>query len=145
MGGLKLLFNSLVDSAKSLSSVVLVTLIMWTVFAIIGITFFKGLFWNCSDTSGILHRHQCVGTWVADEDTGLILPRLWQNPHANFDNFPEAMFALFALSTTNDWVLIAHRAIDGVGLGLQPVAEHSPSRMLFFVVFIIMSNFFFMV
>lgn len=142
-GPRQLLVNSLVDSARSLSSVVLVTLILWTVFAIIGTTFFKGLFWHCSDSTGLVaHRMQCTGAWVGDD--GQLRTRLWQNPHANFDNFGEAMFALFALSTNNDWVLTAHRAIDGTGVDLQPAAEYAPVRMLFFVLFIVISNFFFM-
>ena len=144
MEGLKMLVSSLVDSALSLSAVLAVTLVIWTVFAIIGTTFFKGTFWSCSDRSGVVtHRPQCIGGWV-DEASGEMMPRLWQNPHANFDSFSESMFALFALSTTNDWIHIAHKAIDGIGVDLQPVAEFAPIRMLFFITFIIMSNFFFM-
>eukprot|EP01052_Picozoa_sp_SAG31_P039814 SAG31_NODE_5605_length_2426_cov_1.841856_1_plen_362_part_10 len=122
---------------------VLVTLILWTVFAIVGIQFFKGRFFSCNDKSGVVSfKKQCTGVFV--DESGALVKRLWENPHANFDDFFEAMFALFSLSTNNDWVLTAHRAIDGVAPDEQPVIEHSPAKMLYFVLFIVMSNFFFM-
>ena len=46
--GLKLLVVSLADSVMALSSVAAITFIVWTVFAIIGVTFFKGTLWFCN-------------------------------------------------------------------------------------------------
>ena len=58
----------------SLSNVIGVTLLMWLVFALVGMTYLKGRFWACSyrAMAGI---DECIGTYIGDG--GLIAEMKW--------------------------------------------------------------------
>ncbi len=66
-------------------------LVIYLVFAVVGMQLFSGKFWRCSDGSveGVEH---CVGNYTAD---GVPRPRHWRNANQNFDNFFVAMLTLF--------------------------------------------------
>ena len=86
-------------------------------------------------------RADCVGSIVAD---GALAQPAWANRPANFDNILQAMFLLYEMSTENDWVVKAYDGMDARGVDLQPKFESHTHWCLFFLLFIVISNFFFL-
>jgi Ca2+-binding EF-hand superfamily protein len=143
MHGLKVLIDSLFDSIATLGTIFTVTFIIFIVYALFGVSVFQGTFGRCDDNGDAVEGLQtCVGTWVAND--GTVRPRKWEVPHNNFDSVPAAMFTLFTVSTSNDWIITAQMAVDAVTTETlkQPVREHSPAKMFYFMCFIMMVNFF---
>jgi hypothetical protein len=56
----------------------------------------------------------------------------------NFDNFHEAFYTLFVISTLDSWVDIMYQAIDGTGDGKQPKYNNNKPASLYFVVYVIL-------
>ena len=139
--GLQQLVISLMNSLASLGNVLGVTLLVWLIFGIFGVSEFKGKFYRCSDV--VYGRIDCVGSFVGS--AGVVNCPTWTNANANFDNLLNAMFLLYEMSTENDWVVKAHHGMDAVGVDKQPVIEAQAHWSLYFLMFIVTSNFFFMV
>lgn len=137
--GLQLLVNSLLHSVGALANVLGVTMLMWLIFAILGVNLFKGTFDRCNfDVYG---RADCVGA-TPDED-GVLTARRWTKPAANFDGVGEAFYTLFEVNTMDGWIDVAYFGIDAVGVDIQPIEGYSKISVLFFIAFIVVSNFFF--
>jgi hypothetical protein len=140
--GLKVLIDSLLESIIALSAIFSVTLIIFVAYAILGVTAYKGRFHRCNDAVGVSGIDTCVGTFIQG---GELQNNMWVRPHNNFDNVANGMFTLFTVSTSNDWILTAHMAIDAPDyVGQQPTRENAPWRILYFMVFIVLINFFFL-
>jgi hypothetical protein len=110
-------------------------------FAIFGVTYFKGKFFYCDtqwldfeiDPSLIINRQDCLN--IGGE---------WRNKDAHFDNILNAMMTLFELATTEGWIQIMYSGIDAVDVDYQPQKNHSMGWALFFIVFIIFGSLFIM-
>ena len=140
--GLRVLIDSLLESVKALSATFTVTVIIFVAYAILGVTAFKGRFHRCTDAVGVSGIDTCVGTYVQG---GALQNNLWLRPHNNFDNVANGMFTLFTVSTSNDWIVTAHLAVDAPRFpGQQPIPENAPWRIVYFMVFIMLVNFFFL-
>lgn len=142
MTGLKVLIDSLLESIKALSATFIVTVILFLAYAILGVSTFKGRFHRCTDSVGVSGIDTCVGTYIKD---GSLQNNMWVRPHNNFDNVANGMFTLFTVSTSNDWIITAHLAIDAPEFpGQQPIRENAPWRIVYFMLFIVLVNFFFL-
>jgi Ca2+-binding EF-hand superfamily protein len=140
--GLKVLIDSLLDSIIALSTIFTVTMIVFLGYAILGVTAYKGRFHRCNDAVGVSGIDTCVGTFI---EGGELQNNMWVRPHNNFDNVANGMFTLFTVSTSNDWIVTAQMAIDApTYVGQQPIRENAPWRIAYFMVFIVLVNFFFL-
>ena len=140
--GLKILIDSLLDSVIALGTIFGTTLLVFLSYAILGVTVFKGRFHRCIDDVGVAGIDTCIGSFV---DGGAIQSKMWLRPHNNFDNVLHGMFTLFTVSTSNDWIITAQLAIDAPEfVGQQPIRENVPGRIVFFMLFIVIVNFFFL-
>ena len=89
--------NALIQAIPSIFNVMLVCLMFWLIFAIIGVSIFGGKFVKCVDetsgetlpTSVVSGRNECL----ALHDAGR--PYVWFNSRINFDTVPNAYLALF--------------------------------------------------
>ena len=144
MRGLKVLIDSLLDSIVALSTIFAVTMLFFLIYSVLGVTAFKGRFHRCTSATGVAGVDDCIGTFVSDEG-GIIQERRWIRPISNFDNVGNAMFTLFTVSTSNDWIITAQLAMDAPPyVGQQPIREYAPWRIVYFMVFIVLVNFFFL-
>ena len=66
----------------------------------------------------------------------------WVNQMTHFDNVAEALLCLFEMSTTEGWPTVMWNAMDAGEVGVQPYFEQSFSNVAFFVIFLIVGNFF---
>ena len=83
--------NALVQAIPSIFNVLLVCLVFWLVFSIMGVTLFSGRFRNCFDGYGnvanVTDRKSC--------EANRHLNYTWTNAVITFDNVPAAYLALF--------------------------------------------------
>lgn len=66
----------------------------------------------------------------------------WTNQMTHFDDVAEALLCLFEMSTTEGWPTVMWNTIDAGDVGRQPVFAQSFSNISYFVIFLIVGNFF---
>ncbi|XP_021482934.2 sodium channel protein type 11 subunit alpha [Meriones unguiculatus] len=138
--GMKVVVNALVSAIPAILNVLLVCLIFWLIFCILGVNFFSGKFGRCVNGTDInkyvnhteiSNRSQCEGSNY-----------LWKVPNVNFDNVGIAYLALLQVATYKGWLDIMNAAVDSTGKDEQPYFEANLYAYLYFVVFIIFGSFF---
>ena len=80
--------NALVQAIPSIFNVLLVCLVFWLVFSIMGVTLFSGRFRRCMD-----FNHDDIN--ATDRRSCEQMNHTWTNAVINFDNVPAAYLALF--------------------------------------------------
>lgn len=79
------------NAIPAICNVLVVCLVFWLIFSIMGVQFFAGKFWKCTDADGELLEVSVV----ANKTQCLQLNYTWSNPNINFDNFLKGYMALF--------------------------------------------------
>ena len=157
--------STLLQSIKGIANVALITVIVYLVFAILGVQLFAGKLYFCTDRS-ISSKEKCVGEFndtqivptivlsncqntsnISTNQTmmmsvGVVSDREWITYDFNFDNVYRAFLTLFNVATLNNWAEIMYTVIDSTGVGTGPQVSSSPALGLYFVIFIIMGSFF---
>uniref|UniRef100_A0A8C7EU31 Calcium voltage-gated channel subunit alpha1 H n=1 Tax=Neovison vison TaxID=452646 RepID=A0A8C7EU31_NEOVI len=92
-----------------------------------------GKFYYCegADTRNISTKAEC---WAAHYR--------WVRRKYNFDNLGQALMSLFVLSSKDGWVNIMYDGLDAVGIDQQPVPNHNPWMLLYFISFLLIVSFF---
>jgi len=86
--------NALIQAIPAIFNVMLVCLVFWLIFSIMGVNLFGGKFASCVDVDGRLVNATLVpNETVCHELTHLNIT--WTNPKINFDNVLLAYLALF--------------------------------------------------
>ena len=98
--GMKVVVNALIGALPSIFNVLLVCLIFWLIFAIIGVNFFMGRFYKCVDLeTGDKFSHEVIQNktvCLAEKDRGANVD--WLNSRVTFDNVGWAYLALLQVS-----------------------------------------------
>uniref|UniRef100_A0A8C8STV2 Sodium channel protein n=1 Tax=Pelusios castaneus TaxID=367368 RepID=A0A8C8STV2_9SAUR len=141
--GMKVVVNALISAIPSIMNVLLVCLIFWLVFSIMGVNLFAGKFGKCinltEENSGLSKDIKNKNNCVTYNNTQKLY---WINAKVNFDNVASGYLALLQVATFKGWTDIMYAAVDSRGEEVQPKREHTPYMYLFFVVFIIFGAFF---
>lgn len=133
--GLKIVVETLIASLAPIGNLVVVALVFFTIFGILGVQLFKGSFHFCSD------EHMKNGTAIMDKTQCIQNGSSWTNKKYNFDNLLQALFALFVFATKDGWVSLMYDGIDAVGIDKQPKKNHNPWAFLYFVSFLLIAGF----
>ncbi|KAH8854344.1 Muscle calcium channel subunit alpha-1 [Schistosoma japonicum] len=143
--GLKHVVQCMVIAIKSIGNIVLVTFLLEFMFAVIGVQLFKGKFYSCTDISKHVEE-DCKGQFIEYKDMSLENPilseREWKNADFNFDNVPNALLTLFAVSTFEGWPSLLYRSIDSNTEDHGPITNYRPIVAFFYITFIIVIPFF---
>ncbi|NXF78932.1 SCN5A protein, partial [Sclerurus mexicanus] len=141
--GMRVVVNALVGAIPSIMNVLLVCLIFWLIFSIMGVNLFAGKFGKCvnlTEEDSKLNNSIDNKTDCGDyNNTGKIF---WVNVKVNFDNVGSGYLALLQVATFKGWMDIMYAAVDSREKEDQPRMEHSLSMYLYFVNFIIFGSFF---
>uniref|UniRef100_G1P525 Sodium channel protein n=1 Tax=Myotis lucifugus TaxID=59463 RepID=G1P525_MYOLU len=139
--GMKVVVNALIGAIPAILNVLLVCLIFWLIFCILGVNLFSGKFGRCMNTTAnpallinytiIANRNQCISENFT-----------WDNLKVNFDNVGMAYLALLQVATFKGWTDIMHAAVDAREKEDQPAFETNIYMYLYFVFFIIFGSFF---
>uniref|UniRef100_A0ABM5GMU5 Sodium channel protein n=1 Tax=Pogona vitticeps TaxID=103695 RepID=A0ABM5GMU5_9SAUR len=142
--GMRVVVNALVGAIPSIMNVLLVCLIFWLIFSIMGVNLFAGKFGKCiNKTEGDEPLNYTVVNNMSDcqsmNDTGELY---WTKVRVNFDNVGAGYLALLQVATFKGWMEIMYAAVDSREREEQPVWEYNLYMYLYFVIFIIFGSFF---
>ncbi|NXQ38730.1 CAC1H protein, partial [Catharus fuscescens] len=131
--GLKLVVETLISSLRPIGNIVLICCAFFIIFGILGVQLFKGKFYYCDgpDVKNITTKADCTNAHYR-----------WVRRKYNFDNLGQALMSLFVLSSKDGWVNIMYDGLDAVGIDQQPVQNHNPWMLLYFISFLLIVSFF---
>ncbi|XP_043989281.1 sodium channel protein type 4 subunit alpha B-like [Gambusia affinis] len=139
--GMRVVVNALIGAIPSIMNVLLVCLIFWLIFSIMGVNLFAGKFGKCVNRTGFIHSVSVVNNksdCLAMNDTQFY----WTKVKVNFDNVGLGYLSLLQVATFKGWMEIMNAAVDSRGVEEQPSREINLYMYLYFVVFIIFGSFF---
>ncbi|XP_078795401.1 sodium channel, voltage-gated, type I-like, alpha isoform X2 [Oryzias latipes] len=138
--GMRVVVNALLGAIPSIFNVLLVCLIFWLIFSIMGVNLFAGKFYKCiNKTDGVeCDPENIPNKTFCTNETDLI----WKNLKINYDNVGMGYLALLQVATFKGWMDIMYAAVDSGEPDEQPVFERNIKMYLYFVVFIIFGSFF---
>ncbi|XP_039884123.1 sodium channel protein type 3 subunit alpha-like [Simochromis diagramma] len=141
--GIRVVVNSLMAAIPSIFNVLLVCLIFWLIFSIIGVNLFAGKFYHCVNTttnknflvSEVKNMTDCQ---QMENGSARVM-----NLKVNFDNVGMGYLALLQVATFKGWMDIMYAAVDSqTKPEEQPDYEVNLYMYCYFVVFIIFGAFF---
>uniref|UniRef100_A0A8B9TEG2 Sodium channel protein n=1 Tax=Anas platyrhynchos TaxID=8839 RepID=A0A8B9TEG2_ANAPL len=140
--GMRVVVNALVGAIPSIMNVLLVCLIFWLIFSIMGVNLFAGKYHYCfNETSEERFEIDIVNNKTDCE--ALMPPNSteirWKNVKINFDNVGAGYLALLQVATFKGWMDIMYAAVDS---RKQPKYEDNIYMYIYFVIFIIFGSFF---
>ena len=127
---MKIVVTALLDSLAAIFNVLIVIIIFWLVFAIIGVDLFAGKLHCCSNSS-FPSRSEC-------EKNGFN----WVNSRFNFDNIGEAMITLFVVISQESWPTRMNEGIDAKGIDMCPEKNFNPLASIYYITYLVLGNFF---
>uniref|UniRef100_G1PL56 Sodium channel protein n=1 Tax=Myotis lucifugus TaxID=59463 RepID=G1PL56_MYOLU len=141
--GMRVVVNALLGAIPSIMNVLLVCLIFWLIFSIMGVNLFAGKFYYCINTttserfdiSEVNNKSECDSLMY----TGQVR---WLNVKVNYDNVGLGYLSLLQVATFKGWMDIMYAAVDSREQGEQPQYEVNLYMYLYFVIFIIFGSFF---
>ncbi|XP_053203618.1 sodium channel protein para-like isoform X3 [Panonychus citri] len=139
--GMRVVVNALVQAIPAIFNVLLVCLIFWLIFAIMGVQLFAGKFSYCRDrnTEEKCDPNEIENKTICDQHNETLE---WYTPMVNFDHVLNGYLSLFQVATFKGWTIIMDHAIDSREVNQQPIYENSILMYLYFVFFIIFGSFF---
>ncbi|XP_056659855.1 sodium channel protein type 5 subunit alpha isoform X1 [Monodelphis domestica] len=142
--GMRVVVNALVGAIPSIMNVLLVCLIFWLIFSIMGVNLFAGKFGRCiNQTEGDLPLNYTFVNNKSECELYNITGELyWIKVKVNFDNVGAGYLALLQVATFKGWMDIMYAAVDSRGCEEQPQWEYNLYMYLYFVIFIIFGSFF---
>ncbi|XP_072238417.1 sodium channel, voltage gated, type VIII, alpha subunit b isoform X4 [Leuresthes tenuis] len=143
--GMRVVVNALVGAIPSIMNVLLVCLIFWLIFSIMGVNLFAGKYYYCFNETAEEYFHpdevnnktQCLAL-IQQNFTEV----RWKNVKINFDNVGAGYLALLQVATFKGWMDIMYAAIDSRRVEDQPLYEDNLYMYIYFVIFIIFGSFF---
>ncbi|XP_061464579.1 sodium channel protein type 3 subunit alpha-like isoform X2 [Rhineura floridana] len=142
--GMRVVVNALVGAIPSIMNVLLVCLIFWLIFSIMGVNLFAGKFYHCVNTTtgGMFNISEVDNKTQCEELINDNQPARWKNVKVNFDNVGAGYLALLQVATFKGWMDIMYAAVDSRHVEDQPYYEDNLYMYLYFVIFIIFGSFF---
>ncbi|KAM5265276.1 sodium channel protein type 9 subunit alpha isoform 3-T3 [Hipposideros larvatus] len=142
--GMRVVVNALIGAIPSIMNVLLVCLIFWLIFSIMGVNLFAGKFYECINTTNglrfpdtqVYNRSECFALMNVSQNVR------WKNLKVNFDNVGLGYLSLLQVATFKGWMDIMYAAVDSVNVDKQPKYEYSLYMYIYFVIFIIFGSFF---
>ncbi|XP_043978020.1 sodium channel, voltage gated, type VIII, alpha subunit b isoform X4 [Gambusia affinis] len=143
--GMRVVVNALVGAIPSIMNVLLVCLIFWLIFSIMGVNLFAGKYYYCFNETAeeyflpddVNNKTECFEL-INSNHTEV----RWKNVKINFDNVGAGYLALLQVATFKGWMDIMYAAIDSRKVEDQPIYEDNLYMYIYFVIFIIFGSFF---
>ncbi|XP_059198402.1 sodium channel, voltage-gated, type I-like, alpha [Centropristis striata] len=139
--GMRVVVNALLGAIPSIFNVLLVCLIFWLIFSIMGVNLFAGKYGRCVDN---LTDRQFLPSEVQNKsDCEKMVGARWKYYKISFDNVGLGYLALLQVATFKGWMDIMYAAVDSQKKeDQQPEYEINLIMYMYFVVFIIFGAFF---
>uniref|UniRef100_A0A3Q3LVF0 Sodium channel protein n=1 Tax=Labrus bergylta TaxID=56723 RepID=A0A3Q3LVF0_9LABR len=140
--GMRVVVNALLGAIPSIMNVLLVCLIFWLIFSIMGVNLFAGKYYYCVNTTTDMTFPTDIVNNKSDCLNFINDSARWKNVKINFDNVGAGYLALLQVATFKGWMDIMYAAVDSRNLEEQPKYEGNLYMYLYFVIFIIFGSFF---
>ncbi|XP_042163219.1 sodium channel protein type 4 subunit alpha B [Oncorhynchus tshawytscha] len=142
--GMRVVVNALVGAIPSIFNVLLVCLIFWLIFSIMGVNLFAGKYYYCFNTTSeerfsadvVNNKTECYQLMEGNDDVR------WMNAKVNYDNVAMGYLSLLQIATFKGWMDIMYGAVDSRFVEDQPIYEDNVYMYIYFVIFIIFGSFF---
>uniref|UniRef100_A0A3Q3J377 Sodium channel protein n=1 Tax=Monopterus albus TaxID=43700 RepID=A0A3Q3J377_MONAL len=142
--GMRVVVNALIGAIPSIFNVLLVCLIFWLIFSIMGVNLFAGKFYSCINTTTeerfpvteVNNKSDCLAMIEATQEAR------WVNIKVNYDHVGQGYLSLLQVATFKGWMEIMYAAVDSREVEEQPSYEVNLYMYLYFVIFIIFGSFF---
>ncbi|KAM6964102.1 sodium channel protein type 4 subunit alpha A [Tautogolabrus adspersus] len=142
--GMRVVVNALVGAIPSIFNVLLVCLIFWLIFSIMGVNLFAGKFYRCINTTSeelfpmdvVNNMSDCMALKEITQEAR------WVNVKVNYDNVAKGYLSLLQVATFKGWMDIMYAAVDSREVTEQPSYEINLYMYIYFVIFIIFGSFF---
>uniref|UniRef100_A0A4W5LV95 Sodium channel protein n=1 Tax=Hucho hucho TaxID=62062 RepID=A0A4W5LV95_9TELE len=142
--GMRVVVNALVGAIPSIFNVLLVCLIFWLIFSIMGVNLFAGKYYYCFNTTSeerfsadvVNNKTECYQLMEGNDDVR------WMNAKVNYDNVAMGYLSLLQVATFKGWMDIMYGAVDSRFVEDQPIYEDNVYMYIYFVIFIIFGSFF---
>ncbi|KAA0146687.1 hypothetical protein FNF31_07728 [Cafeteria roenbergensis] len=134
---IRIVLRALLAALPSIANVTALTLLLWTIFAILGVSLFKGTLSSCTDPS-VETKAACNGTFTGED--GSVVAREWGPTAADFDSYPGAMLTLFQASTLSAWAEMARVMMAARGVDLAPSGNGSPFSLVYMASFVVVGS-----
>uniref|UniRef100_A0A7S3G720 Ion transport domain-containing protein n=1 Tax=Palpitomonas bilix TaxID=652834 RepID=A0A7S3G720_9EUKA len=170
---MRLVVGALFRSVKSIFNVMLVCVMVWLIFGILGVELMKGKFAHCDipNWNGSEWEQSGFETRVFSTDDSFLLSaqssgnvvwanetcrgdeclcpsvdgvQYWINHPFNFDNLGIAFMSLFVVATSEGWLEIMYSATDGWEEDRQPIKNSNEYLAFFFMLFMIIGSYMFL-
>jgi hypothetical protein len=138
--GLKLAVISLINAIPGIINVLVISLLFFLLFGILGVNYFKGAFFYCHKDNVVEELSDIIEVSQDCLNSG----GEWHNRNQNFDSVADAMLTLFEMSTTEGWINIMWYGVDSRGIGNEPKRDAKVLWVLFFLAFIVFGSLFMM-
>ncbi|XP_025947376.1 sodium channel protein type 5 subunit alpha-like [Apteryx rowi] len=133
--GIKVVVNALLGAIPSILNVLLVCVVFWLLFNIIGVQLLGKKFWKCTLKAGNI-------SLINTKDECNNYNGTWENGLVNFDHVGMGYLALLEVATFKGWMDIMYAAVDSREIDEQPKFESFVSMYIYFVIFIVFGSFF---
>uniref|UniRef100_A0A5F9C5H1 Sodium channel protein n=1 Tax=Oryctolagus cuniculus TaxID=9986 RepID=A0A5F9C5H1_RABIT len=118
--GMRVVVNALIGAIPSIMNVLLVCLIFWLIFSIMGVNLFAGKFYQCVNTTDdsrfptkqVSNRSECFALMNGSQNVR------WKNLKVNFDNVGLGYLSLLQVATFKGWMDIMYAAVDSVNVSV---------------------------
>lgn len=148
-GGIRTVINTLTQSVVPMLNVLLLLVLSFLTFGILGVRLWSGQMSFCRPSEGPAalygddntdHTALQESLYLLDEAACLAASMngtaTWSPPRKNFDNIWNAVVALFSISTLQNWSDLCYATMDITGSSSAPRTNAMPVYALFFVAFI---------
>uniref|UniRef100_A0A3Q3R061 Sodium channel protein n=1 Tax=Monopterus albus TaxID=43700 RepID=A0A3Q3R061_MONAL len=143
--GMRVVVNALMGAIPSIFNVLLVCLIFWLIFSIMGVNLFAGKFNYCFnetseekfDPAEVDNKTECLSL-IQENFTEV----RWKTLKVNYDNVGMGYLSLLQVATFKGWMDIMYAAVDSREVESQPMYEDNLYMYLYFICFIIFGSFF---
>lgn len=130
--------SAFLTSLNQMFNIILMGSVCILLFSIVGMTYFRGLFYRCDFTNIPIQFIDRIKTkWDCLDYGGE-----WVNPYPNFDNIKSSFILLFEIMTAEGWVNYMYSAIDATAYNQQPIIGNRSPWVIFFIIYMIFAYFF---
>ncbi len=129
---MRIIVTALFKSLGAIFNTLIVVVVIWLMFSIVGVNFFAGKFQYCTvDIYGNSYKSDCI---AAGGD--------WRTYDLNFDNSINGLIFLFELTTQENWPVLVYEAVDCTDVDQGPVQDSQWYYAYYFVIFLFVSSMF---
>lgn len=129
---MRIIVTALFKSLGAIFNTLIVVLVIWLMFSIVGVNFFAGKFQYCSIDKFVLgHRQECEAAGGQ-----------WRTYDHNFDNSINGLIFLFVLTTQEAWPILVYQAVDCADVDEGPNKGGQWYYAYYFVIFLMIGSMF---